>query len=219
VVFIQSSLDTTKQTPPFFSVKSSPSWSKKQKRAFSCAFSGLKKCFYNRKAAFFLTLTSSPLTNHLDLRRDWEVLVKRIKRLFPDFQYIKVETFEGYGVIHALYHSAFKGWLYRDIHAWLSKNWFEVHKAFIVWNTLVGSKVNGYHFSMKRCAAYLCQYMGCQHGFFRRSTSKDWLFPRYRAVFLGLINKLGYKEGLQSWEFLLMNGLKVDSSIQFPIGI
>jgi hypothetical protein len=65
---------------------------------------------------FFLTLTSSPKTNRLDLRKDWDVFVKRIRKLFPQFQYVKVETFEGYGLIHAIYQHAFKDWAYSNIH-------------------------------------------------------------------------------------------------------
>jgi hypothetical protein len=46
-------------------------WSKKQKRAYHCALSGLKRCQALGYTAFFLTLTSSPKTNHPDLRKDW----------------------------------------------------------------------------------------------------------------------------------------------------
>ena len=111
--YIESSLDNNGQFSPTSSQNNlSNSWSKKQKRAYHCAISGLKRCHALGYKAFFLTLTSSPKTNHPDLRKDWDILVKRIRKLFPKFQYVKVETFEGYGVIHALYHHAFEDWNY-----------------------------------------------------------------------------------------------------------
>lgn len=199
-----SSLDSYEQTSlTSIRPKSHNSWDKKQKRAFHCGLSGLKRCQYKNKVAFFLTLTSSPKTNHIDLRRDWDILVKRIRQQLKfKFEYIKVETFEGYGVIHALYHSAFEGWKYADIHAWFSKNWTEIHQANIVWNTVVDNKSK---FSMKKCASYLCQYMSNQKGFYRRSTSQHWLFPAYRKQFLGLIQKHGFRVALLAWENLLMS--------------
>jgi hypothetical protein len=148
--------------------------------------------------AFFLTLTSSPKTNHPDLRKDWDILVKRIRKLFPKFQYVKVETFEGYGVIHALYHHAFEGWSYSVIHSWLSRAWSDIHQAPIVWNSVVGEK-----YSIKKVSAYLCQYMSGQHGFFRRSTSLNWIFAGYRKKWVSLVVKYGFRKALFAWEFLL----------------
>ena len=93
---------------------------------------------------FFLTLTSSPKTNHPEIRKYWAILVKRIRKLFPNFQYVKVETFEGYGVIHTLYHHTLEGWSYSVIHAWISREWSDIHQAPIVWNSVVGKKVSAY---------------------------------------------------------------------------
>jgi hypothetical protein len=155
-----TSLDIYGQFSPTSSKTfTSNSWSKKQKRAYHCAISGLKRCHALGFKAFFLTLTSSPKTNHPDLRKDWDILVKRIRKLFPSFQYVKVETFEGYGVIHALYHHAFEGWSYSAIHAWISQAWSEIHQAPIVWNSVVGE-----NYSIKKVSAYLCQYMSGQRG-------------------------------------------------------
>jgi hypothetical protein len=90
-----TSLDIYGQFSPTSSKNNtSNKWSKKQKRAYHCAISGLKRCHTLGYKAFFLTLASSPKTNHPDLRKDWDILVKRIRKLFPKFQYVKVETFE-----------------------------------------------------------------------------------------------------------------------------
>lgn len=194
-----TSLDIYGQFSPISSkINSSNSWSKKQKRAYHCAISGLKRCRALGYKAFFLTLTSSPKTNHPDLRKDWDILVKRIRKLFPRFQYVKVETFEGFGVIHALYHHAFENWAYRDIHAWFSKAWSEIHSAPIVWNSIVGEQ-----YSIKKVSGYLCQYMSDQRGFFRRSTSLNWIFASYRKKWAHLIVKYGFRQAMFAWEFLL----------------
>ena len=160
--------------------------------------SGLKRCRALGDKAFFLTLTSSPKTNHPDLRKDWGILVKRVRKLFPKFQYVKVETFEGFGVIHALYHHAFEGWNYRGIHDWFSKAWSEIHSTPIVWNSVVGEK-----YSIKKVSTYLCQYMSNQRGFFRRSTSLNWIFASYRKKWIALIVKYGFRKALFAWDFLL----------------
>jgi hypothetical protein len=118
--------------------------------------------------------------------------------LHPKFQYVKVETFEGYGVIHALYYHTFEGWAYSDIHAWFSRAWSEIHQAPIVWNSVVGESL-----SIKRVASYLCQYMSSQRGFFRRSTSLNWIFAGYRKKRLDLIQKYSFRKVLFAWDFLL----------------
>ena len=197
--YIASSLDIYGQFSPTYSKNNlSNSWSKKQKRAYHCALSGLKRCQALGHKAFFLTLTSSPKTNHPDLRKDWDILVKRIRKLFPNFQYVKVETFEGYGVIHALYHHAFEDWSYSAIHAWISRAWSDIHQAPIVWNSVVGEK-----YSIRKVSAYLCQYMSGQRGFFRRSTSLNWIFAGYRKKWSDLIVKYGFRKALFAWDFLL----------------
>lgn len=219
--FLQTSLDSKQQFSSWSASQTSSGWSwdKKQKRAFHCGLSGLKRCWYQKKMAFFLTLTSSPKSSHLDLRHHWDLLVQRIRKVLKfKFEYLKVETYEGYGVIHCLFHSAFEGWRYKNIHEWFSKVWFELHGARIVWCTVVGSSFSGRSYSMRKCAAYLCQYMGGQRGFFRRSTSKGWIFPKYRSVFLSLVNRLGFKFGLQAWEKLLVDGVDRRVFVQFPIG-
>ena len=197
--FLPSSLDNNGQFSPTYSKSNlSNSWSKKQKRAYHCAMSGLKRCRALGFKAFFLTLTSSPKTNHPDLRKDWDILVKRIRKLFPNFQYVKVETFEGYGVIHALYHHAFEDWNYANIHAWFSRAWSDIHQAPIIWNSVVGE-----NYSIKKVSAYLCQYMSGQRGFFRRSTSLNWIFAGYRKKWVFLIQEYGFRKALFAWDFLL----------------
>jgi len=50
----------------------------------------------------------------------------RIKRRYGTFEYIKIRTNEGYGVLHILYVGKFIP------QRWLSRNWNEIHQSPIV---------------------------------------------------------------------------------------
>jgi len=75
----------------------------------------------------FLTLTSAPGADYSRLNRHFEVLVKRIKRSFGcQFEYIKIKTREGNGVLHVIYAGPYIP------QPWLSRNWEEIHGAKVV---------------------------------------------------------------------------------------
>lgn len=168
---------------------------RKRKRLFGCALSGLSRCEAQKKDAYFLTLTSAPGAK--DIGKHWDLLVKRIRReLGFKFEYIKVETSEGNGVIHAIYHSAFNGWQFDEIHAYLSCLWQELHDSPIVWNSYVANKF--------KVAGYICQYMANQDGFLRRSMSNGWVWRGFRKVMLSLIHQHGFKEGIKRWNSVLI---------------
>lgn len=183
---LSSSLDNKPQ---------STTWNKKHKRTYSCALSGLKRCEYLNLQPYFLTLTTSPFCR-TPLARDFDLFVKRIRReLGYKFEYMKVETSEGNGVIHAIFHSAFDGWEYGAIHAYISCLWNELHSSPIVWCSPV--------LFPKRVASYIVQYVAGQTRYVRKSCSKNWIFKGYRKKFLELIKKLGFKKALIYWDALL----------------
>ncbi|MBM3292410.1 hypothetical protein FJY84_06995 [Candidatus Bathyarchaeota archaeon] len=75
----------------------------------------------------FITLTTSNEAKQLKINDSYEVLKKRIKRNFKShFNYIKVKTEEGNGVIHLIYAGPYIS------QAWLSRNWDEIHGSPIV---------------------------------------------------------------------------------------
>jgi hypothetical protein len=45
--------------------------------------------------------------------------------------------------------------------------------------------------------------MSSQRGFFRRSTSLNWIFAGYRKKWNYLIIKYGFRKALFAWDFLL----------------
>ncbi len=74
----------------------------------------------------FITLTSSEEVDSKRLNSDFEVLTKRVRRHFGSFEYVKVKTDEGNGVIHVIYAGPFIP------QKWLSRNWGEIHGSPIV---------------------------------------------------------------------------------------
>jgi len=100
-------------------------WSKKQKRAYHRAKSGVRVSDIIKVPIKHLVLTTSPAGQDLNLSNDFQVLRKRIQRKFNVLlAYFKVETNEGYGVLHVLYRS--KQYLPQ---AWLSNQWSDIHKS------------------------------------------------------------------------------------------
>lgn len=189
-------------------------WSKKEKRTYSCAINGLRRCLFKKIPVFFLTLTSAPHQGS-NLALNWELLVKRIRRtLKMAFHYMKVETSEGNGVLHVLFHGAFQGWEYRNVHAWFSKTWGELHKSPVVWCT------NVRYDNTKRIAGYMVQYVSSQKGFLRKSQSRDWIFAGWRSKFLGLISTYGFSKGLSLWSpYLLHYTPSQSNTFNLPICI
>lgn len=105
------------------------SWSKKQKRAYQRAKSGVRVADILKVPIKHLILTTSPSGVGRDLSTDFQILRKRIFRKFGfNLAYFKVRTNEGYGVLHILYRS------HRYLpQPWLSANWLDIHKSSYVW--------------------------------------------------------------------------------------
>src|SRR5574340_1523249 len=105
------------------------SWTKKQKRAYHRAKSGIKVAGLLHAPVKHLILTTSPEGQYRNLSSDFQVLRKRVQRKFGVLlPYFKVETNEGYGVLHVLYRA--KQYLPQQ---WLSIQWSDIHKAGVVW--------------------------------------------------------------------------------------
>ena len=105
------------------------SWNKKQKRAYHRAKSGIRVAGLVHAPVKHLVLTTSPEGQYRNLSSDFQVLRKRIYRKFHVLlAYFKVETNEGYGVLHVLYRA--KQYLPQQ---WLSIQWQEIHKSSYVY--------------------------------------------------------------------------------------
>ena len=96
-------------------------------RLYQRLMCGIQFANYNGQRLRFMSLTSSPQSDPSKVNRHFEVLVKRIRRRFPLFEYCKIRTPEGSGgVIHCVFRGPFIP------QSWLSEQWNEIHSAHIV---------------------------------------------------------------------------------------
>jgi hypothetical protein len=140
--------------------------SKKNKRAFQRVSSGHYLARLRNKKIRMITLTSSDVAvSENYISRDVDVLIKRIRRKQPDFQYWKVNVFKnGRWHVHMLYVGKFL------TKKWLSYNWNSIHNSYIVDVCFIDDS--------RSVASYVAnQYLSNQEGeFTRMSYSQKWLF-------------------------------------------
>ena len=144
-------------------------WSPKARRWFQRMLSGVTHHEANRRRIRVITLTTSPQGRvEGDLNADFQVLRKRIVRKFGSkFDYWKLRTSEGNGVLHILYVGP---WIPQS---WLSKNWGEVHNSPVVW-------IQEFQRRRKRLVSYLMSHYLPAHDepqlYTRMSWSWGWVF-------------------------------------------
>jgi len=109
----------------------------------------------------FLTLTTARPGDDRHLSEHFEALVKRIRRRYGRFEYCKVRTDEGYGVLHLLYRG---GYIPQK---WVSDAWREIHGAGVVDVRAVGKGV-------RKAARYLAGHLALQGG--HLSWSWGWVW-------------------------------------------
>ena len=123
----------------------------------------------NRRRIRVITLTTAPCARGYDLNADFQVLRKRILRRWPGctFNYWKLRTSEGNGVLHILYVGPYIP------QRWLSKNWDEVHNSPVVW-------IQEFQRRRKRLVSYLMSHYLPAHDrrglYTRMSWSWGWVF-------------------------------------------
>ena len=146
-------------------------WSPKARRWFQRMLSGVTHHEANRRRIRVITLTTSPQGRvEGDLNADFQVLRKRIVRQFGSkFEYWKLRTSEGNGVLHILYVGP---WIPQS---WLSKNWGEIHYSSIVY-------IQEFKRRRKKLVSYLISHYLPDHGdgcgglYTRMSWSWGWVF-------------------------------------------
>jgi len=150
----------------------------KVKRYFHRIATGQKIAQLHKRRIRFITLTTSDIGKKNDLSRDFDVLLKRIRRKDKTFQYWKIITDEGNGVIHLLYTGKYL------THSWLVYNWNSIHKSYIV--DIRNCDNN------KLIANYLVnQYLSNQNcNYTRMSYSKKWMFPNAIKIWKNLIKSV-----------------------------
>jgi len=157
-------------------------WSRKQKRAYHRALSGLEVAHAQNEHVRFITLTSSPESPE-DIHRSFSKLVKRIRRQYGKFEYfaVKEQTMSGLIHIHLLYRGSY---IPQD---WLSETWAEIHCAKIVWIREVNLKRD----SKKKIAGYLVKYLA-KDPLGRFWASWNWVFRGFIKFWKTIIEHFGY---------------------------
>ena len=92
------------------------------------------------------------------------------------FDYFKVETNEGNGVLHILYRGSYLPY------SWLSSVWSEIHNS-----PIVNIKLLNLHDSIKTSCYIVSQYVSFQYSsYVRSSQSWDWVFHGFKTLWYGL---------------------------------
>jgi len=125
--------------------------------------SGLQYATIRCVVVRFITLTTSSKGAKRSMYHDFRCLKYRIKRHFGEFEYLKVNTNEGYGVIHLLYKGTYIP------QGWLSQNWDDIHNSPVVdirfmrgGTNGLGSYIVSQYLSNQRCSfiRYSFIYLG-----------------------------------------------------------
>jgi hypothetical protein len=141
-------------------------WSVKEKRCFHRISSGCKIALYQKKRLRCITLTSSDIANtENDISRDVDVLIKRIRRKYPEFEYLKVNVLKsGRWHVHMLYKGSFMPF------RWLKYQWSVIHHSPIVRITEMDGSYGLVNYFAR-------QYLASQEGEFTyMSYSQGWIF-------------------------------------------
>ncbi|MBA7703167.1 hypothetical protein ES703_111949 [subsurface metagenome] len=141
-------------------------WSPKARRWYQRLLSGITHHQANRRVLRVITLTSASRT--LDVNDSWQVLLKRIRRRWRSgFEYWKLRTSEGSGVLHIVYSGP---WIPQS---WLSRSWKDIHASPVVY-------IQKLRYRRKRLIGYLMTHYLPAHDdgrlYTRMSWSWGWVF-------------------------------------------
>lgn len=196
-------------------------WSRREKRMYHRVKSGLTR--HKGQRLRFLTLTSSEEAEEA-VGYDFRILKIRIQRLTParlvrdhylkrselrkyyphkpvveplKFDYFKVETSEGNGVLHILYFGDYIP------QKWLSDQWLSIHQSPIV-DIRATKKGIG---NTRRLTTYvLTQYVSGQSAHIRFSNCVEWVFKGFVSAWNALKDRYGKYQAIEIWERFLTSG-------------
>ena len=170
------------------------SWSKKQWMTRRAVVDRLRYWQASGYQCLWVTLTSAPGSPLARLRKDFQVLRKRVGREFgfESFEYVCVDTIEGHGVLHMIW-----AWADPDTRKkasfyiafdWLQAQWKAIHGAFHVNVKRIGNSDT----DARRLSRYIvAQYCGDQDGLVRLSQSRMAIsLTRMRQALLGRLKCL-----------------------------
>jgi hypothetical protein len=169
-------------------------WSRRKKRFFQRAMSGIEIAWGNREEVRFLSLTSSPESP--DLHGSFAAFVKRARREFGRFEYVAVKEYTQSGLAHL--HILFRGCFMPF--EWVKANWSDIHKAKIVYLEKVYGK-------KREVACYLAKYLGKESlSRYRFWCSSKWCFRGFVGFWRKTVH--AYQEqAVRKWTYFLNGGV------------
>jgi len=158
----------------------------------------------------FITLKKTGISNleQSSIKKAFRALVKRIRRKFKRFEYIKVIEAYKKGGYHI--HILFKGFFIPLF--WLKDVWFQLYSGDV--NIRSFQRWKG-----KRIAGYLVKYFG-KDPYSRYSWSWDWVFKGFVGVWKKLLWRYGYcNTTLMRWRRILADPNLLKKPKQVKINI
>ena len=180
-------------------------YTKKQRRAFQRLMSGLTVGKSRRERLRFMTLTSSPQSKGRSLNADFRTLKMRVLRKFHfKMKYWKIRTNEGNGVLHIVFRGKYIP------QEWLSEQWTDIHKSPIVDIRSLRETRKG----LTGIVFYLVGNYLSKQSFERMSWGYSWVFPAFVSTWKRLVEKYGFKRGLELWNKLLCSEFAVTRQVR-----
>jgi len=188
-------------------------WTKKQKRAYHRAKSGVRVSSILHLPIKHLVLTTAPQGSTRNISNDFQVLRKRIYRQFGFLlSYFMVHTNEGNGVLHILFRA--KQYLPQQ---WVSKQWNEIHLSPYVYikevpdtdiaRYVVTQYVAGQGSSYQRCSwshSWVCKGFVKAWKCILRRTS-DWKHPYWSRLHGCWCAHYQLQKALTAWDRWLLD--------------
>ena len=180
-------------------------YTKKQRRAFQRLISGLTVGKSRRERLRFMTLTSSPESVGRSLNADFRALKMRILRKYHfKMKYWKIRTNEGNGVLHIIFRGKYIP------QKWLSAQWADIHKSPIV-------DIRSLYETRKGLTGIVFYLVGnylAKQSFERMSWGYSWVFPAFVSYWKRIVEKYGFKRGLELWNKLLCSPFVVTRQVR-----
>jgi len=163
----------------------------------------------------FITLTSANGYNDPDLTyHDWTIFRKRLKRKYPDMQYIWVLVKSKKGKRWHIHIIARVDYIDQN---WLSENWYEIHHSPIVYIEAVSDdNVAGEIMKNTKLMNYMLGNAQEGGSKFRWGMSRRWIvYSKWRKAMKLLVANRGYdwfvsEDGKQAYQSILQGKAKVE---------
>lgn len=162
-------------------------WTRRQKRIYQRVMSGLEMAKLKGEHVRFLTLTSSPSSTR-EISKSFATFVKRARRKFGKFEYVKIQEFTKSGLKHL--HTIYRGEYMPQ--AWISEQWTQIHSAPIVYIERVKTWSKG-------LGSYVAKYIAKAEDHAHMSTSWNWCYRGSCRDWKDFVHKY-QKQAVQEWK-------------------